>query len=272
MSKTTMARYNMLYWSVMVANIFSPTLYAAELGYGNLYSYSHGGVMPGPWFNPVYLTTKYTIGLEQLVSGIFVIIAVVLIRKFLLGHGMESQVNYHKLGAQALLFVFYSISIVIFYYYLALYMSTEDEQTVRRALLAWIVTTYMNFFVQLAMIVIFMQLKSKRTNPGEETTPHDIITETDDQSANVRSYSVERISDNYYSPERKSERDDLCTENNEDINSTNDVNPNRMSGKKRLETESDQDPSGKLARTSDTGSYMKSDLGNTGRFGGKPDL
>jgi small-conductance mechanosensitive channel len=103
--------------------------------------------MPGTWFLYAYLCTKYTIGFEQLLSGILLILAVVLIRKFLIEHGMESQVNYKKLGYQVLLYLFYCISIVIFYYYLAVQMTTADCSTDRNALRWWIVTTFMNFFV-----------------------------------------------------------------------------------------------------------------------------
>lgn len=78
-----------VFWVVMAFNIFSPCLYAFWLGYGNIYSYKHGGDAEFPgWFDPTYLSTKYTIGFEQLVSGVLVIIAVICIRKFLIEHGM----------------------------------------------------------------------------------------------------------------------------------------------------------------------------------------
>lgn len=128
MPESLIFRNNLLFWSVLGVNIFSPVLQSIQLYMGNMYSFEHNGQgTPTPWFDEFYLVTKYTIGSEQLVSGIFVVVAVVLIRKFLKGSGMSGQVNYHKLGAQALLFLVYSISIVIFYYFIALQVLNDDN-------------------------------------------------------------------------------------------------------------------------------------------------
>lgn len=157
-------RMNLVFWTVMAINQISPILYAVELGYGNIWSFNRGGtVMPGNWFTVTYLSTKYTIGFEQLVSGVVVIIAVIFIRKFLIFHGMKNQVDYKKLAFQSGVFIIYILSIVIFYYYLALQMTEDDPSTVRSVLIAWIVTIYMNFLVQLAMLVIFLQLKTHKS-------------------------------------------------------------------------------------------------------------
>lgn len=58
------------------------------------------------------------------------------------------------------MYLLYIVSIIVFYYYLALQITDTDQFTDRSVLIAWIVCTYMNFLVQLAMIVIFMQMKS----------------------------------------------------------------------------------------------------------------
>lgn len=58
------------------------------------------------------------------------------------------------------MYLLYIVSIIVFYYYLALQITDTDPATDRSVLIAWIVCTYMNFLVQLAMIVIFMQMKS----------------------------------------------------------------------------------------------------------------
>lgn len=50
---------------------------------------SYGINEPGEWFLITYLATKYSIGVEQLFSGVLLIVAVVMIRKFLMEHGME---------------------------------------------------------------------------------------------------------------------------------------------------------------------------------------
>ena len=56
-------------------------------------------------------------------------------------------------------------------------MTDDDPDTIRSVLIAWIVAGYMNFLVQLAMIIIFMQIKTKQTEahyrevlcPGDES-------------------------------------------------------------------------------------------------------
>lgn len=67
--------------------------------------------------------------------------------------------NYHKLAWHGLIFVFYSASIVLFYYFFYKYVTDPEpnsDKTTMETLLAWIITTYMNFLVQIAMIVIFL--------------------------------------------------------------------------------------------------------------------
>jgi hypothetical protein len=145
--KSSETRNKVLFWTVLAACILSPCLYASLLAYGNITSFYNPDQPPEPWFTPTYLTVKYTIGLEQLVSGVFTIIAILLIRKFLNSNGMAGQVNHHKLFAHVFTFVMYCTSLIVFYYYLAVYMMAVDPQHSKDALIAWIVTTYMNFIV-----------------------------------------------------------------------------------------------------------------------------
>lgn len=88
MPESVERRNKVLFWSVLVACIASPVLYASLLAYGNIGSYYNSP--RGNWFTLAYLTIKYTIGGEQLISGIFAIVAILMIRKFLIANGMES--------------------------------------------------------------------------------------------------------------------------------------------------------------------------------------
>jgi hypothetical protein len=73
-------------------------------------------------------------------------------------------------------------------------MANADCETDKKALTAWIVTTYMNLLVQIAMIAIFMQLKTKKH--VEET--NELQTEEDEnEDENKRTYSVERFDETF---------------------------------------------------------------------------
>ena len=99
--------------------------------------------------------------------------------------------NYHKLAWHGLIFVFYSASIVLFYYFFYKYVTdpapNHEDKTTMETLLAWIITTYMNFAVQIAMIVIFLQLKSKRRTENEDV----LVSVGDERSES--DVSIERI-------------------------------------------------------------------------------
>lgn len=103
---------------MLFMNIASPTIYGSLLAYGNLYFYNHPNAdSVSRNFTIAFLSSKYSIGLEQLISGVFVIVAVLIIRKFLIENALENQVNYQKLAAHGITFAFYIISIVVFYYF-----------------------------------------------------------------------------------------------------------------------------------------------------------
>lgn len=146
---------------ILFLNVVSPTIYASLLAYANFYFYNNPGAhVVSRNFTIAYLTSKYSIGLEQLFSGVIVILAVIMIRKFLIKNALENQVNYQKLAAHGIIFAFYIVSIVVFYYFYYIYTISTSLDAKRECLIAWIVTTYMNFLVQLAMIAIFLQLKT----------------------------------------------------------------------------------------------------------------
>lgn len=74
-----------LFWVMLVLNVVSPTIYGSLLAYGNLYFYNHPDAdSVSRNFTIALLSSKYTIGLEQLISGVFVVVAVLMIRKFLI--------------------------------------------------------------------------------------------------------------------------------------------------------------------------------------------
>ena len=102
--------------------------------------------------------------------------------------------NYQKLAWHGLTFVFYLASIVIFYVYFYKEVTDYEPATISKCLLAWIITTYMNFLVQLAMIVIFMQLKSKSRH--ETTKNFEVVTDGlvyEDADDNEWDQTIERI-------------------------------------------------------------------------------
>lgn len=106
--------------------------------------------------------------------------------------------NYQKLAWHGLTFVFYLASIVIFYVYFFKEVTDYEPSTISKCLLAWIITTYMNFLVQLAMIVIFMQLKSKSRH--ETAKNFEYIAEvvvSEDYDDNENDQTIERIDPEY---------------------------------------------------------------------------
>lgn len=84
--------------AMFVANIAMPLMDVSLVYYGN-YEVVHTAneVAPinrgGFWFWP-YLFSRFSVGALQLVSGIFLLIAVFIIRKFLVSNGMRNHVNY----------------------------------------------------------------------------------------------------------------------------------------------------------------------------------
>jgi hypothetical protein len=88
----------MLNRTLFVANIAVPVIYSAILCYGN-YTVVHTQppISPigkgGAWFWP-YMISRYSVGTLQLVSGVFLLVAVFMIRRFLVLQGFRNQVNY----------------------------------------------------------------------------------------------------------------------------------------------------------------------------------
>ena len=94
-SQKNMALLNRL---LLTANIAMPAMYAGILYYGNYKVVSTDRVVGpinqgGEWFWP-YMFSRFSVGALQLVSGIFLLISVNIIRRFLVGSGMRDHVNY----------------------------------------------------------------------------------------------------------------------------------------------------------------------------------
>lgn len=83
----------------------------------------------------------------------------------------------------------YCGSLIVFYYYYAVYMTHADPIHARDSLIAWIVTTYTNFLVQIAMIVFLLQLK---TNFSPQET---YISTEGNIKDDISVHSVERVED-----------------------------------------------------------------------------
>lgn len=77
------------------------------------------------------------------------VVAIVMIRRCLVENGLGDAVNDVAMFLHGLSFTLYLLSILFFYYYYYVFLinivpsSTKDKT--RRALIAWIVTTYSNF-------------------------------------------------------------------------------------------------------------------------------
>ena len=83
---------------LLTVNIAMPAMYAGIVYYGNYKVVSTDRVVGpinqgGEWFWP-YMFSRFSVGALQLVSGIFLLISVNIIRRFLVSSGMRDHVNY----------------------------------------------------------------------------------------------------------------------------------------------------------------------------------
>lgn len=97
----------------------------------------------------------------QLVSAVFLISALIIIRKFLVANGMSENLNEQALFLHIGSFVLYISSLIVFDSYYWVYISQSDQpdsiKSQRHALLAWILTTYTLFIAQLFLVFIIYQ-------------------------------------------------------------------------------------------------------------------
>lgn len=138
----------------MALNIVTPILYNVILWFDNFYSIFRNAVMFENigWLD-VYLTLRFSVGSEQLVSGTFLLIAVFMIRKFLVDHGMSHKINYGAMTLHGVSFSIYNLSIIFFYYFFYRFehasLKSTDPMIIyekqRDWFIAWIITTYTSF-------------------------------------------------------------------------------------------------------------------------------
>jgi len=162
----------MLYWVLFAANI------VASIGYNFVLLYVNWVFVKEnyePLYNPfwfwAYTITHYSVGALQLVSGIYLLVAVYLIRKFLVDQGMRNQVDYQSMTIHAVSFSLYNFAIIVLYvgYFIYLQIPLDAPadyrfKVTRYCLIAWIGTTYTNFAAQLCLIWIFLQFRNKSEN------------------------------------------------------------------------------------------------------------
>lgn len=148
------------FWVGVAVNIFVIFMYCFAIYRDNVDAHNGGTMSKAQeaWF----LTWKYSVGFCQLVSGIVLLVAICIIRNFLIKNGLGDEVNHTSMILHAVSFSLYLLSIFFFYYYYYVFLEAQETDTVtqstRSALIAWIITTYMNFLAQLFLIVILYQL------------------------------------------------------------------------------------------------------------------
>lgn len=132
------------FWLVTALNFASVIGYAAIVYADNNYMIKTGSEL-SPTRTALYLGLKYSVGFMQLVSGVVLVVSIVVIRRFLVAHGLAEEVNDKSMFLHGLSFSLYIISIIVFdyYYYVYIYYLALDHE--RDALIAWIITTYMSF-------------------------------------------------------------------------------------------------------------------------------
>lgn len=69
-----------------------------------------------------YIALKYSVGFLQFVSGIVLVAAIIMIRRFLVKNGLGDDVNDWSMFLHGISFSIYLLSILFFYYYYYVYL------------------------------------------------------------------------------------------------------------------------------------------------------
>jgi hypothetical protein len=154
--KTELSK-TIVFWVVTGLNFACVIAYAAIVYSDNKYTLTTGYNL-SPERTAIYLGLKYSVGFMQLVSGIVLVVSILMIRRFLVSHGLAEEVNDKSMFLHGLSFSLYIISIIAFDYYYDVYIYYDRPDHERDALIAWIVTTYMSFLAQFFLAVILYQL------------------------------------------------------------------------------------------------------------------
>ena len=90
-------KMNCLLWTIMVPNVVCPLVYTSITMTYNM-KYCNKGIdtmLPGSIGFKIWMVSRYTVGLFQLVSGICLIVAIVKIRRYLVKNTrLEKLINY----------------------------------------------------------------------------------------------------------------------------------------------------------------------------------
>jgi hypothetical protein len=135
-----------------------------------------------PWWFWTYLTTRYSTGILQLVSGVFLLAAVFLIRHFLVEQGLKDQCNHKAMIIHSVSFSLYNLAIIIYYVFFFVFelrtaygTQSQIDTAWVNCLIAWCVTTWTNFFAQLCLIWIFMQFRPKEEKEAIDNSAYDDV-------------------------------------------------------------------------------------------------
>lgn len=112
--KTIERNCSILNISVLGINIFSSMMQGIGLVIINL-KIVNNNVSKG-WLD-TYVVFRFSVGIEQLISGIFLIAAVIMMRRILITRGLKEEVNYQAMILHGVCFMLYNLSIIAFYYY-----------------------------------------------------------------------------------------------------------------------------------------------------------
>ena len=156
-------RLSLLNNIVLAANYIDIIVYYAILCYSNYLAVPVDKAIfdEKGWFWS-YIIARYAVGGLQLLSGIFLLISVFVIRSFLVEQGLKDQVNHQAMIIHSVSFSLYNLAIVVYYAFYFNYELQLTASSFKSALYAWTVTTYTNFFAQLCLIWIFLQFRTKK--------------------------------------------------------------------------------------------------------------
>lgn len=122
----------------------------------------------------------FSVGGAQLISGVVLIYALVVIAIELKNNDTGDQVNQFMLLVHAVAFIAYNVVIIIYYvfnlrYYLASADPGPDDQKLRQMYIAWVICEAVNFLAQVFLIVILWQLATKvEFLPEDEESQEDV--------------------------------------------------------------------------------------------------
>ena len=149
------SRDRLIFWLVLGLNILAPLATSTTGFIANL----EGGRTDQSAKNWIIasIVTRYSVGLMQLVSGVFIGVAIYKIRAFIADGTQSSNLNVLILVLHSITFGLYIVSVVVYYVFYTIYYlhwSDESKATTRRVFAAWIFCTVCEFAAQLCIVII----------------------------------------------------------------------------------------------------------------------